>query len=136
GADFKQLCLKYSDDPGSKEKGGEYEFSSQQFGTLAPEFAETIFYGVAGDKKVVKTSFGYHYIEVLSQKNFEQAYKVAYLSKSITASQDTQNSASGMANQFAGESRNARAFDENVNKYKYNKLLANDIKPIDNMIAG
>lgn len=136
GADFKQLCLQYSEDPGSKEKGGEYEFSSQQFGSLAKEFSETIFYGNTGDKKVVKTSFGYHYIEVLSQKNFEQAFKVAYLSKAITASQETQNSASGMANQFSGESRSAKAFDENVNKYKYNKLLANDIKPIDNMLPG
>lgn len=136
GADFKQLCQQYSDDPGSKEKGGEYDFSSQQFGNLAKEFAETAFYGNAGDKKVVKTSFGYHYIEVLNQKNFEQAYKVAYLSKPITASQETQNSASGMANQFSGESRSAKAFEDNVNKYKYNKLLASDIKPIDNMLPG
>lgn len=136
GADFAQLCLQYSDDPGSKEKGGEYEFSSQQFGNLAKEFSETIFYGSAGEKKVVKTSFGYHYIEVLSQKNFEQAYKLAYLSKPINASEETQNAASGAANQFAGESRTAKAFEDNIAKRKYMKLPANDIKPIDNMIAG
>ncbi|MEJ7767996.1 MAG: peptidylprolyl isomerase [Chitinophagaceae bacterium] len=136
GADFAPLCFQYSEDPGSKDKGGEYEFSSQQFGTLAKEFAETIFYGNAGDKKVVKTSFGYHYIEVLNQRNFEPSFKVAYLTKPIIASQETQNAASGMANQFAGESRNAKAFEANVNKYKYNKLLANDIKPVDNMLPG
>lgn len=136
GADFNLLCLKYSEDPGSKDKGGEYEFSSDQFGNLAKEFAEAVFYGVTGDKKVVKTTFGYHYIEVLSQKNIGPAYKVAYLSKPISASQETQNTASGKANQFAGESRNAKAFDANVEKYKYNKLLGNDVKPIDNMIPG
>ncbi len=136
GADFNLLTLKYSDDPGSKEKGGEYQFSSQQFGNLAKEFAEAIFYGAKGDKKVVSTSFGYHYIEVLDQWNFEPAFKIAYLSKPITASQETQNAASGMANQFAGESRNAKAFDNSVGKYKYNKLIANDIKPIDNMLPG
>lgn len=136
GADFAQLTARYSDDPGSKDKGGEYEFSSQQFGSLAKEFAEAIFYGSAGDKKVVKTSFGYHYIEILNQSKFEEAYKIAYLAKAITASQETLNTASGMANQFAGESRNAKAFDDNVNKRKYNKLLANEVKPIDNMIPG
>ena len=136
GADFAKLALQYSDDPGSKEKGGEYEFSSQQFGQLAKEFSEAIFYGTAGDKKVIKTSFGYHYIEVMSQKNFEEAYKLAYLSKQIAASEETQNTASGLANQFSGESRNAKAFEDNIVKRKYIKLPGNDIKPIDNMIAG
>lgn len=136
GADFAQLTARYSDDPGSKDKGGEYDFSSQQFGSLAKEFAEAIFYGSTGDKKVVKTSFGYHYIEILNQSKFEEAYKIAYLAKAIIASQETLNTASGIANQFAGESRNAKAFDDNVNKRKYNKLLANEIKPIDNMIPG
>ncbi len=136
GADFAKLALQYSDDPGSKEKGGEYDFSSQQFGSLAKEFSEAIFYGSNGDKKVIKTSFGYHYIEVLNQKNFEQAYKLAYFSKAINSSSETQNSASGAANQFSGESRNAKAFEDNILKMKYARLPANDIKPIDNMIAG
>jgi peptidyl-prolyl cis-trans isomerase D len=136
GASFAELCTKYSDDPGSKEKGGEYDFSSQQFGNLAKEFAETIFYSTTGEKKVVKTNFGYHYIEVLNQKNFEPAYKIAYLSKPIIASQETENTASGLANQFAGESRNSKLFDENAKKKNYNKLIATEIKPNGNTIAG
>ncbi|ULQ51680.1 SurA N-terminal domain-containing protein [Flavihumibacter fluvii] len=136
GADFAALALKYSDDQGSKDKGGEYSFSSQQFGTLAKEFAEFIFYGTTGEKKVVKTSFGYHYIEILNQKNFEQAYKVAYLSRAIIPSTETENAASGLANQFAGESRNQKAFDETVAKNKLTKLIATEIKPNDIMIPG
>jgi peptidyl-prolyl cis-trans isomerase D len=136
GANFADLCAKYSDDPGSKEKGGEYDFNSIQFSNLAKEFAEFIFYGKTGDKNVVKTSFGYHYIEVLNQKDFETAYKVAYLSKQITASQETDNAASGLANQFAGESTNAKAFDANATKRNYNKLVATDIKPMDGSIQG
>jgi len=136
GASFAALCQQFTDDAGSKEKGGEYDFSSQQFGTLAKEFAEFIFYGTTGEKKIVKTSFGYHYIEILNQKNFEQAYKVAYLSSPILASQETINAASGAANQFSGESRTAKAFDESVKKKNYNKLIAGEIKPNDNTIAG
>ncbi|MBV4356205.1 peptidylprolyl isomerase [Pinibacter aurantiacus] len=136
GANFADLCAKYSDDPGSKEKGGEYDFNSIQFSNLAKEFAETIFYGNTGDKKVVKTSFGYHYIEVLNQKDFEIAYKVAYLSKPISASTETDNAASGLANQFAGESTNAKAFDANADKRKYMKFNATEIKPMDGSIQG
>jgi peptidyl-prolyl cis-trans isomerase D len=136
GADFAALAAKYSDDPGSKDKGGEYTFGSQQMGSLAKEFGDFVFYGTNGEKKVVKTSFGYHYIEILSQKNFENAYKVAYLSKAISASTETENIASGAANQFSGESRTAKAFDDAVAKKNLAKLQANDIKPNDVMVPG
>ena len=136
GADFAQLAAKYSEDPGSKETGGEYDFGSQQFGTIAKEFAEAIFYGATGDKKVVKTSFGYHYIEVLAQKNFEQAFKIAYLSRPVVPSVETENAASGAANQFAGESRDAKSFEANATKNSFTKLIAQDIKPNDIMIPG
>ncbi|KIC90976.1 SurA N-terminal domain-containing protein [Flavihumibacter sp. ZG627] len=136
GASFAALAAQLSDDQGSRDKGGEYDFGSQQFGTLAREFAEAIFYGNTGDKKVVKTEFGYHYIEILNQKNFEPAYKVAYLSRSILPSVETENTASGAANQFAGESRTAKAFEESVTKSKLTKMSATDIKPNDMMVAG
>ncbi|KIC96395.1 peptidylprolyl isomerase [Flavihumibacter solisilvae] len=136
GANFAVLAAMFSSDPGSKDKGGEYDFSSQQFGNLAREFAEASFYGTTGDKKVIKTDFGYHYLEVMNQKNFEPAYKVAYLSRAISPSVETENTASGAANQFAGESRNAKAFEENVGKQKLTKLIAQDIKANDIMLPG
>ncbi|MBL0356582.1 MAG: SurA N-terminal domain-containing protein [Chitinophagaceae bacterium] len=130
GADFNALVLQYSDDPGSKDKKGEYDFpyysASEQnpsFATLAKEFAEAIFYGVAGDKKVIKTSFGYHYIEVINQRNFEPAYKIAYVAKNIAASQETMNMANAKASKLSGEARSLKAFDDYVTK---NKLQKND----------
>ena len=131
GADFNQLVLKYSDDDGSKNNKGEYEFSSSN--SLVKPFYETVFYDPVGTKKVVKAEsnqyIGYHYIEVLSQKNFGPAYKIAYLSKKIVASSETDQNASGLANQFAGQSRTAQAFDENVKKQNLQKLLGPDITP-------
>ncbi len=136
GASFASMAAQFSEDPGSKENGGEYDFGSQQMGNLAKEFADFIFYGTTGEKKVVKTDFGYHYIEILNQKGFEQAYKVAYLSRPIIASQQTENTASGAANQFAGESRDAKSFDANATKKNLTKLIAQEIKPNDIMIPG
>jgi peptidyl-prolyl cis-trans isomerase D len=139
GASFDSMVVKYSDDAGSKEKGGEYEFSSMQFSTLSKEFAEVIFYGNPGDKKVVKVEnqsyTGYHYIEVLSQKKIETAYKLAYLSRPVDASDSTVNSASGTAAQFAAESRTPKDFEANVAKRKLNKFPT-DVKESDFMIMG
>jgi peptidyl-prolyl cis-trans isomerase D len=139
GTSFDSLVVKYSDDPGSKDKGGEYEFASMQFSSLSKEFAEVIFYGQTGDKKVVKTEnggySGYHYIEVLSQKKFETAYKIAYLTRPIVASDATITQASGMAAQFAAESRNLKDFDANATKRNLNKVPA-ELKPNDFMIMG
>jgi peptidyl-prolyl cis-trans isomerase D len=139
GASFDSMVVKYSDDPGSKDKHGEYEFTSMQFSNLSKEFAEVIFYGNVGDKKVVKVDnqsyTGYHYIEVLSQKKFETAYKIAYLSRPIVPSDETINTASGMAAQFAGESRNLKEFDDNAAKRKINKFPT-DVKETDFMIMG
>lgn len=140
GAAFNDMVVKYSDDQGSKETGGEYEFSSAQFSGISKEFAEVAFYGVAGDKKVVKVDnqaySGYHYIEVVSQKNFEPAYKIAEFSKAIVPSDETQTRVGGLASQFAAESRSKKEFDENVRKNKYNKLIATDIKSLDAAING
>ncbi len=136
GASFASMATQFSEDPGSKETGGEYDFGSQQMGNLAKEFADFIFYGSTGEKKIVKTDFGYHYIEILNQKGFEQAYKVAYLSRPIMASQQTENTASGAANQFAGESRDAKSFDANATKQNLTKLIAQEIKANDIMVPG
>lgn len=114
GADFKKLAAQFSTDPGSKDNGGEYEFSSQQFGNLARPFAEFVFYKPVGSKQVIKTDFGWHYIEVLEQKKFEPAYKIAYLARTIDASNETINAASTAATQFASISRDAKSFEKNA----------------------
>jgi len=140
GASFDSMVIQYSDDVGSKDKKGEYDFESTQFGNISKEFAETIFYGKAGDKKTVKVDnpqyAGYHYMEVISQKNFEPAYKVAYFSKQIVASDQSTNTAMGLAAQFAAENRNKKQFKENADKKKLNVFKAVDIKPLSSTIAG
>ena len=140
GASFDSMVVKFSEDAGSKETGGVYEFSSIQFGNLSKEFAEVAFYGKTGDKKTVKvenaTYSGYHYIEVMSQKGFEPAYKIAYLAKPIYASDETMTSAMGLASQFAGEARNKKEFDALATKKNLTKFSAVDIKPMETMISG
>jgi peptidyl-prolyl cis-trans isomerase D len=62
GADFAELAKKNSDDPGSKDKGGELGFA--QRGRMVPEFDNAIFTQKIGDTKIVKSQFGYHIVQV------------------------------------------------------------------------
>jgi len=62
GANFADLAKKNSDDPGSKDKGGELGFA--QHGTMVPEFDNAIFTQKIGDTQIVKSQFGYHIIQV------------------------------------------------------------------------
>ena len=134
GGNWDSVALKVSDDPGSKEKGGLYDwFTSDR---MVKEFSDFVFNGKKGEAKVVKTQFGYHYIQILDQKNFEPAYKIAYLARKIDASQETDQAAFGLASQFAGQSRDAKAFDENVQKQGLNKMIAPDIAPAESNIPG
>ena len=137
GENFNKMVLQYSDDAGSKEKKGEYDFSSSQFITLAREFAETIFYGATGDKKIIKTDFGYHYIEVLNQKNFETAYEIAYTAKEIIPSDETINLASAKATKLSGEARDAKTLEVNVAKNGLKKIdIPTLIKENDYQLGG
>lgn len=136
GADFGTLAATSSEDEGSRNNKGEYNFSSVDMGTLDKDFTNFISNKPAGTREILKTQFGYHIIEVLNQKNFEDAYKVAYLSRKIVASDVTDNSASAAATQFAGNSRNAKDFEANVLKSGYNKRLADNIREMDYSVDG
>lgn len=114
GSSFDTLCVKLSDDPGSKDKGGVYDNVAS--GSMVGPFNDFIFLNPVGAKGIVKTDFGYHYIEILSQKGSGAGYKIAFLPKEIVVSPETDNNASNQANAFAGDSRDLKSFDANYEK--------------------
>ena len=139
GASWDSIALKFSDDGGSKIKGGDLGwFTTDQTAQqhMVPEFNNFVLNGKKGDKGIVKSQYGYHYIEVLDQKNYEPFYKIAYLSRKIETSPETDQAASGLASQFAGLARDAKSFDDNVQKDHYQKQLAPDITPAEFTIPG
>ena len=84
-----------------------------------------------GSKGVVKTEYGYHYIEILGQKNLAPAYKIAYLAKPIVASNETISVANTAAAQFVANTKNSKQFNENAIKQNLQVMSATEIKQND-----
>ncbi|HET9055457.1 MAG TPA: peptidylprolyl isomerase [Chitinophagaceae bacterium] len=119
GAIFDSLARKFSDDNkgpdgGSAAKGGDLGWFTQ--GTMVAAFNDFCFNGKRGERKVVKTEFGYHYIEITDQKSFEPFYKIAYFSQRIDPSAETISKANVEATSFAAESSSRKLFEENAKK--------------------
>ena len=89
-----------------------------------------------GETKVVHTVFGYHYVEILGQTGSTTGYKIAYLSKPITASSETDNAASNAAAQFAANSRNSKEFQANAKKQNLTITTSPEFAENDFTIPG
>ncbi len=67
GADFAKLASQYSEDEGSRDKGGEYDFFGK--GTMVKEFEDAA-WALNKDEisGLVKTQYGYHIIKLLDKR--------------------------------------------------------------------
>ena len=143
GANFDTMETRYTTDQAAHSTQGVMTFSSAtiQGEGFAKEFGQFILFdGKPGDKKVLKTQFGWHYIEILSFIKPQTSYKVGYLAQEILASPETDSKAQEEANQFAADSRDEKAFDaafEKTQKPKGRvKGIGTNIKPNDAQVQG
>jgi peptidyl-prolyl cis-trans isomerase D len=90
GGNWADLAKKNSDDPGSKDSGGELGFS--QRGRMVPEFDSAIFSQKIGDIKIVKSQFGYHVVQV-EERSTAHAQSLSEVQSTIQATLVRQNEA-------------------------------------------
>ena len=120
GADFTLMVFKYSTDNGSKLKGG--DLGTFGYGAMVPEFNDYSFTHAPGSIGLVHTQFGYHIINVESQKGSGSAYKLAFMAKDILASDATINKASIEATKLSAD-KDPKKFDtSNLRKMGLNKV--------------
>jgi peptidyl-prolyl cis-trans isomerase D len=63
GKDFAQLAKQYSEDPGTKDRGGEIGYISK--GMVVPEFEEAAFSMKVGEiSSAIQTPYGFHILKV------------------------------------------------------------------------
>ncbi|MDQ6755944.1 MAG: SurA N-terminal domain-containing protein [Bacteroidota bacterium] len=139
GASFDTLEAKYSTDQAAhKDKGVmTFDLGTIQSENFAKEFADFLLNEKGETKKVVKTQFGWHYIEILEKKNPQPAYKVAYMAKEIIPSDETSNSANASATKLSGQARDIKSFDNYVKQNGINKIdVPNPVKENDFQLGG
>ncbi len=125
GANFDELEAKYSTDKAAHEQKGvmTFDIATVQNPTgFAPEFAEFLLNEKGETRKVVKTNFGWHYIEMLQIINPAPAYNIAYMAKEVSPSEETIRIANNNANNLAAAAKNVKSFDDYVAKNKLQKI--------------
>jgi peptidyl-prolyl cis-trans isomerase D len=130
GANFEELAKKYSEDPGSKTKGGDLAWLVQ--GQTVPEFEKTAFSLPKGDvSDLVRTQYGFHIIKVLDK---ETAHTKTFdeVKDSIRAPlllQKADQQAAATADQISSQIRqsNRTSLDELAQKYH---LIVSETRPI------
>jgi peptidyl-prolyl cis-trans isomerase D len=95
GGSWADLAKKNSDDPGSKDSGGELGFA--QRGKMVPEFDNAIFTQKVGDIAIVKSSFGYHIVQV-EERQTAHTQPLTEVQTTIQASLVRQDSAAAEQN--------------------------------------
>ncbi len=113
GASWTDLAKKDSDDPGSKDSGGELGFA--QRGRMVPEFDNAIFTQKIGDIEVIKSQFGYHVVQV-EERQAAHSQSLAEVADTIKAtlsrqlvSQAEENYARQLAQEAASKGLQATA---------------------------
>ncbi|MGB7729367.1 MAG: peptidylprolyl isomerase [Candidatus Acidiferrum sp.] len=134
GANFEDLAKKYSDDPGSKTKGGDLGWLVH--GQTVPEFDKAAFNTPKGEiSDLVKTQYGFHIIKVLDKENahtkpfdeVKDSIRTPYLLQK--ADQESNSIADQMSSQI--RQSNKTTLDELAQKYHLTVSQTRPLAPND-----
>ncbi len=132
GASFATLAAQYSED-GSKDKGG--DLGTFVRGQMVPEFENAAFNGNVGDLKIVTSQFGVHLIKIEKQIGSSKVAKLAYIEKSLMASNKTKDAAYKKASNFLSEVKGG-SFSELAQKKGYTVGVADKVTPTQGFAPG
>lgn len=122
GANFAEIAMKYSEDPGSKMKGGDLGWFKRK--QMVPEFEEAAFGGEVNKLYVVATRFGFHIIKPTKKGKETNQVRLAILTKKVEPSSDTYQRTYTEASKFASENLTVDAFRKAAVAQKLDKKMA------------
>lgn len=123
-ANFATLAIANTDDPGSKQNGGEYDNIAPN--KMVKPFNDYIFNNPIGSIGVVETEFGYHVIKVSDKYNSVQLATVA---QKVQPSEETSGANYAKATKFEIDA--AKDLEKASKEMGYNVTPANGIKSSD-----
>jgi peptidyl-prolyl cis-trans isomerase D len=127
---FANLAATNTDDPGSKDKGGQYDDIAP--GQMVPTFDKFIFNNPIGSIGIVETDFGFHVIKVDDKYN---SVLLGTIAQRIEPSEETIDNIYTIASKFEAEA-NEKDFDVVAKASKLEVIPATNIKSFEEYIQG
>lgn len=114
GSEFEDLARRFSDDPGTRERGGDLGYFRE--GTMVREFSNAAFAMRPGQiSPPIRTSFGYHIIKLERIRGSERQARHILIRPDVAES-DVQRT-SALADSLAMELRNGADIDALIARY-------------------
>jgi peptidyl-prolyl cis-trans isomerase D len=132
--DFAAIAKANSADPGSAEKGGDLGFFAE--GAMVKPFNDACFGGKKGDYVVVRSDFGMHIINITDQKGRMEVAKFATIANKIEPSTDTYRDVYAQAAKFLSKTKDAAAFETNLEEQGLVKRSAEVVRTGDRSLGG
>ena len=132
---FKDLAIKFSDDPSAKEKFGEIGWFLD--GTFPiKSYNDFCVKGDKGDVKVIEGEMGYFVVHLMDVTKPVSKAQVAIIEKALKPSKATEKSIYTKANSFSSKSTNALNFVKEIKSENLVPRAADFIRESDFTLAG
>lgn len=131
---FEEMAKKFSEDNGSRDTGGVLGWFT--LGKMVPEFQSACFYGKKGEMPVVKTTFGYHLIEIQDQSPLTIKTSVATVDLPVEPGTKTRQMVYNQATEFLNKCHQSESFAKAAEASQLIPRLADPLKETDEEIAG
>ena len=128
---FAMLAITNSDDPGSKNNGGEYDNITP--GQMVPQFNDFVFNNAIGSIGVVETDYGFHVIKVMDKYN---AVLMGTVAQKIQPSDATIDGIYTKASQLEADANENSDFAAIAKKAGLEVVLAANLKGSDEYVQG
>ena len=133
GGSFAEAAMKYSEDAGSKLKGGDLGWFKRK--QMVPEFEEAAFSGEINKLYIAGTQFGFHLIKTTKKGKETNQVRIATLSRKVVASTETYQKVYSETSKFASENQSFEEFNKAVLNQKLDKKIAT-LKENDREVTG
>ena len=128
---FAMLAITNSDDPGSKNNGGEYDNITP--GQMVPQFNDFVFNNAIGSIGVVETDYGFHVIKVMDKYN---SVLMGTVAQKIQPSDATIDGIYTKASQLEADANENSDFAAIAKKAGLEVVLAANLKGSDEYVQG
>ncbi len=131
---FTDLAVQYSDDPGSKIKGGNLGWFDDR--TMVRPFSNYCFNNDEGEIGLVPSQFGFHIIQIMDQKGSSKAVKLVTIARELAPSDQTYDDVYNEASAFAAEVDGVDSFSSIAEEKGYSPRPITNLKSFDESIPG